>query len=232
MKAVLHTAGERGYADHGWLKTHHSFSFAGFFDPERMGFGALRVINDDRIEPGQGFGEHPHENMEIITIPLSGALAHADSMGNKEVLQTGEIQVMSAGTGVEHSEFNASQTEPVSLLQIWVLPDEPDVPPRYEQKKYEEGMNALAPVVGRRGEMPLGIHQQAMLSLGRFDRDASFEYALPKGRGAYIFVIEGSVKIEDFTLETRDALGLFDTDKFIIRVQKGAFILALEVPMA
>ncbi|MFZ2187221.1 MAG: pirin family protein [Candidatus Moraniibacteriota bacterium] len=233
----MHKAHSRGYVKQGWLETRHSFSFASYYNPERMGFGALRVINDDTIAAGQGFGRHPHENMEIITIPLSGALAHEDSMGNAAMIQTGEVQVMSAGTGVEHAEFNASQTEAVSLLQIWILTRAPGVVPRYEQKPFDAALfqNAFYLVVGPEASEQSGalsIHQDAFLSLGRFDTDTSIEYALRKEeQGVYFFVIDGAVTIEGQALEKRDAIGLWETERVHLQAKKGAFVLAIEVPM-
>jgi len=234
MQIVVHKAENRGYAKHEWLETRHSFSFANFFDPERMGFGALRVINDDLIAPGEGFGEHSHKNMEIITIPLSGALAHKDSMGNSEVIVTGEVQVMSAGTGVEHAEFNASKTEPVSLLQIWIIPDKHNVSPRYEQKKFEKSLftNTLKAIVGEMGTAPLGIHQRAKLSLGYFDKKVNLTYFQAQGHGTYFFVVEGSLRIGETSLKKRDAVGVWDTKEIRLEVQEKSFLLAIEVPMA
>ena len=234
MRILLRKAKERGYAKHGWLETYHSFSFASYFDPARMGFGALRVINDDRIAPGQGFGAHGHANMEIITIPLSGSLAHQDSMGNRETIETGEIQVMSAGTGVEHSEFNASETEEVTLLQIWILPNQENVTPRYYQKKIDllEVSNKLSLVVGNIGNAPLGIHQEAKLSLGRFDENTECVYALDSEKhGAYIFVIEGGVRVGEIELGQRDALGIWETQDLSMSVEPGSYILVIEIPM-
>lgn len=249
MKTIFYEAASRGYAKHGWLTTHHSFSFASYFDPARMGFGMLRVLNDDAIAPGSGFGRHPHDNMEIITIPLLGALAHEDSMGqpagatptallagNKATIKTGEVQVMSAGTGVEHAEFNASDTEPVELLQIWILSDEENVEPRYDQRSFDstEYHNTFFQVVGKLGLYKgLGIHQDARLSLGRFDAGEKITYKLQSEKhGVYFFVIEGEVSITDTKMTTRDALGVWDTEEIGIQVEKEAFLLAIEVPMA
>lgn len=233
MQTLIHRAKDRGYAKHTWLETRHSFSFANYYDPARMGFGALRVINDDIIAPGMGFGEHPHKNMEIITIPLSGALAHRDSMGNQEVIQAGEIQVMSAGTGVEHSEFNASKTDPVTLLQIWIFPDTENITPRYEQKKFEKKdfTNKLQVFVGKIGTASLGIHQQAKLSLGYFDHDMELSYSQERDRGTYFFVIEGGLKIGENSLGKRDAIGVWEEVEINLKVQEKAFLLAIEVPM-
>ncbi|OGI16125.1 MAG: hypothetical protein A2878_03145 [Candidatus Moranbacteria bacterium RIFCSPHIGHO2_01_FULL_54_31] len=238
MQTVFHPAQSRGYAKHGWLESHHSFSFASYFDPERMGFGALRVINDDNIAAGQGFGRHPHNDMEIITIPLTGALAHQDSMGNAEVIKTGEVQVMSAGTGVEHAEFNASKTENVTLLQIWILTRQNGMAPRYAQKLFNRSFfeNRLSVVVGPEGsekEGALFIHQDAWLSLGRFDSDTDIEYALHDPQnGVYFFVIEGGATVAGQRLEKRDAFGVWDTERVSMQVKKDAFLLAIEVPMA
>ena len=237
MQTILHKANERGYAKHGWLTTYHSFSFADYYNPERMGFGVLRVLNDDTIAPGQGFGRHSHANMEIITIPLSGALAHEDSLGNRAVIQTGEVQVMSAGTGVEHSEFNASETDAVSLLQIWILTRTAGVAPRYVQKFFNQTVfkNKLSLVVGPEGsekEGVLFIHQDAWLSLGRFDVDTDIEYALRnRENGVYFFVIDGEITVAGTVLEKKDALGVWDTKKALLKAKKGTSILVIEVPM-
>lgn len=237
MQTLFHPAQSRGYAKHGWLETHHSFSFASYYNPEKMGFGALRVINDDVIAQGEGFGRHSHQNMEIITIPLSGALAHKDSMGNEETIQTGEIQVMSAGTGVEHSEFNASQEESVSLLQIWIETRKNGVSPRYGQKFFDPVLqrNNFCMVVGPEESETAGtlfIHQDAFLSLGRFDTDGSVEYVVRrKGNGVYFFVIDGEAIVEGKNLGKRDAFGVWDTGKIRLQAKKDLFILAIEVPM-
>ena len=231
MQTIFHGAKERGYAKHGWLETHHSFSFASYYDPGKMGFGALRVINDDLIAPGAGFGDHPHDNMEIITIPLSGSLAHHDSLGNGAVIKTGEVQVMSAGTGVLHSEYNASTNEPVTLLQIWIVPNERNVTPRYEQREYVLPENMLTEVVGEYGVAEIGIHQRASLSLGHCTSGQKMDYVLKHaGNGVYFFVIEGTLEIEEQVLSKRDALGVWDTDKVTLHAKSDAFLLVLEVP--
>lgn len=235
MQTVFHEAASRGYAKHGWLETHHSFSFASYYDPERMGFGALRVLNDDAIAPGAGFGEHPHDNMEIITIPLTGALKHQDSMGNSAVVTAGEVQVMSAGTGVFHAEFNASTTEPLTLLQIWILTAKRNTAPRYDQKRFdvEQFRNTFFQVVGNMETAGvLGIHQEAKLSLGRFEAGKEATYPLPSStHGVYVFVIEGEVTIAGKKLTTRDALGIWDTEEIAVRAEKETFLLAIEVPL-
>lgn len=237
MQTLFHPAKERGYAKHGWLTTHHSFSFASYYDPEKMGFGALRVINDDEIAPGAGFGEHPHDNMEIITIPLSGALKHEDSMGNTAVVTAGEVQVMSAGTGVFHAEYNASSTDPVTLFQIWILTDTKNVAPRYDQKRFNSELhrNTFFQVVGNMDtEGALGIHQDARIFLGRFDSGEKREYTFKSPRhGVYFLVIEGAVTIGGKKLSQRDALGVWEADKVTIEASgdQEAFLMAIEVPL-
>ncbi|MDP2838159.1 MAG: pirin family protein, partial [Candidatus Moranbacteria bacterium] len=214
--------------------TRHSFSFASYYDPKRMGFGALRVLNDDAIAPGAGFGEHPHDNMEIITIPLSGALKHQDNMGNSAVITTGEVQVMSAGTGVAHAEFNASETEPLTLLQIWILTDRRNVVPRYDQRRFDTThyQNTFFPVVEKMGGEVLGIYQEARLSLGRFEAGKKFEY-VPRdlSTGVYFFVIEGEATIADTKLHPRDAVGVWEADTVALSFDQESFVLAIEVPM-
>ncbi len=234
MQTVLHEASSRGYAEHGWLTTHHSFSFASYYDPERMGFGALRVLNDDTIAPGAGFGRHPHDNMEIITIPLSGSLKHEDSMGNSAVITTGEVQVMSAGTGVVHAEWNASEKDPLTLFQIWILSDKRGVEPRYDQKHFDPARyrNNFYQVVGRIGESEIGIHQEAGIFLARFDAGKNTEYVLKNsGQGVYFLVIEGDATIAGTQLLSRDALGVWDTERIMITIKKDTQLLAIEVPM-
>lgn len=235
MKTVFHEAASRGYAQHGWLTTHHSFSFASYYDPKRMGFGVLRVLNDDLIAPASGFGRHPHDNMEIITIPLSGAIKHEDSMGNSAVVTTGEVQVMSAGTGVEHAEYNASATEPLLLFQIWILSAKRDVAPRYDQRRYDRSTfhNVFFPVVGpMEMEGVLGIHQDARIFLGRFDTGQKPVFTVSsRDHGVYFLVIEGEVVVADQMLETRDALGVWDTEQVDLDIRKETFILAIEVPL-
>ncbi|MBK5271822.1 MAG: pirin family protein, partial [Bacteroidia bacterium] len=209
MKSILHKAETRGHADHGWLNAWHSFSFAGYHDPSRVHFGVLRVLNDDTIAGGMGFGTHPHDNMEIITIPLSGQLEHRDSMGNTGVISKGEVQVMSAGTGIQHSEKNKNHNEPLKLLQIWVFPDQRNVEPRYDQKTFDltTSKNNLLTIVSPMGEKEgLNIHQHAWFSLGKLDKDFTITYELKdKQNGVYVFVIEGSVKINGESLNRRDA---------------------------
>jgi quercetin 2,3-dioxygenase len=233
-KYVLHRADSRGKANHGWLKTSFSFSFADYYDKERMNFGALRVLNDDSIAGGHGFDMHPHKNMEIITIPLSGALAHKDNQGGSGIVKAGDIQVMSAGSGVYHSEFNASETETATLLQIWAFPNQNNVKPRYDQKTFDtaERQNRWQKVVAPNDPNALWVHQDLVFSLGEFDKDRSTEYNFQfKGNGVYAFIIEGKVEIDGQELNRRDALGIWNTDKIKLNILEKSNILLMEVPM-
>ena len=235
MKKVFHPASSRGAADHGWLQAKHSFSFANYYDSERVQFGALRVLNDDIIAPGMGFGTHPHDNMEIITIPLDGALEHKDSMDNIGVIETDEIQVMSAGSGVYHSEYNKNKDQSVSLLQIWVFPNKKNVTPRYDQKNIKDlkKMNSFYPIVTPNQKGPgMWIHQDAWFHLGEFDKETRINYNInKKGNGVYAFLIEGSVQIDGESLEKRDALGLWDTESFELLANPNSRILLIAVPL-
>lgn len=235
MKTTVHKAENRGYQNHGWLVANHSFSFANYYDPEKMHFGVLRVLNDDFVAPGMGFGTHPHANMEIITIPLSGELHHKDSMGNFGAIQKGEIQVMSAGTGIQHSEFNGSTEKPVTLLQIWVIPNKMNVEPRYDQLKISENAvdNEFQQIVSPNPEdAGVWIHQDAWFHIGNFTENVNRTYQLKKsGNGVYVFVISGSVKIGDTVLNQRDALGIEETDKFNLEISENSEVLLIEVPM-
>jgi redox-sensitive bicupin YhaK (pirin superfamily) len=235
MKKTFHTSGTRGEANHGWLHAKHSFSFAQFFNPERIQFGALRVLNDDVIAPGMGFGTHPHNNMEIITIPLEGAIEHKDSMDNIGVVAVDEIQVMSAGTGVSHSEYNKNKDQPLNLLQLWVLPNQQNVVPRYDQKNIKslKKTNTLYPVITpNHDDAGMWIHQDAWFHLGDFNQKTTVPYSLHKeGNGVYAFMIEGGASIEGESLEKRDALGLWETEGFSITAEKNSRILMVEVPM-
>ena len=235
MKKVFHSASSRGAADHGWLQAKHSFSFANYYDSERVQFGALRVLNDDIIAPGMGFGTHPHDNMEIITIPLDGALEHKDSMDNIGVIETDEIQVMSAGSGVYHSEYNKNKDQSVSLLQIWVFPNKKNVTPRYDQKNIKDlkKVNSFYPIVTPNQKGPgMWIHQDAWFHLGEFDEETRINYIInKKGNGVYAFLIEGSVQIDGESLEKRDALGLWDTESFELLANPNSRILLIEVPL-
>jgi len=212
----------RGGSDHGWLKAKHSFSFANYYNPERGHFGALRVLNDDIVAPSQGFGKHPHDNMEIITIPLNGELLHRDSMGNSSVMSAGEIQVMSAGTGVFHSEMNNSAENDVQLLQIWVFPYEKGVAPRYDQKRIiqEQAKNQLLNLIQPKGESSphaIWIHQNAWFYLGEYDIDTVEKYRTKSvDNGIYIFVIEGEAKVDKYLLSKRDALAVVNSGELTI----------------
>lgn len=235
MKKVFHPASSRGTADHGWLSAKHSFSFANYYNSERVQFGALRVLNDDIIAPGMGFGTHPHDNMEIITIPLDGALEHKDSLDNIGVIETDEIQVMSAGSGVYHSEYNKNKDQSVSLLQIWVFPNKKNVTPRYDQKNIKDlkKVNSFYPIVTPNQKGPgMWIHQDAWFHLGEFDKETRINYNInKKGNGVYAFLIEGSVQIDGDSLEKRDALGIWDTEKFELLANQNSRILLIEVPL-
>jgi redox-sensitive bicupin YhaK (pirin superfamily) len=235
MKLTVHRSGCRGHADHGWLKTWHSFSFASYYNPDRMHFGALRVLNDDIIEAGMGFGTHPHDNMEIITIVLDGELEHRDSMGNGSVIRPGEVQVMSAGTGIQHSEFNHSKENEASLLQIWVFPDKKNVKPRYGQAKFQQDeMNGKwRTVVSPDGvDLSLWIHQQAWFSLGNFNEGSSVGYQLKKTDNlVYLFVISGEVEVGPETLNRRDAICFEQIDGEIkLKINKESKLLLMEIP--
>ena len=237
MKKILHPATTRGSADYGWLKAKYSFSFANYFDPSRIQFGLLRVLNDDIVAPAMGFGRHPHQNMEIVTIPQSGAVRHKDSMGNEGVVSSGEIQVMSAGSGVEHSEVNASAKDPLKLFQIWIFPEAENVQPRYDQRKISNliNPNQISTVVKPRTEAnddELWIHQQAYFNIGEFTEDKEVNYSLKQsGHGVYIMVIEGSISVDGETLNTRDAMGIWDADSVPMKVAKDTRLLLIEVPM-
>ncbi|UFH36711.1 pirin family protein [Flavobacterium acetivorans] len=232
---VLHKADTRGHADHGWLNAYHSFSFASWYNPDRVQFGALRVLNDDTIAGGMGFGTHPHDNMEIITIPLEGDLAHKDSMGNTETIKTGDIQVMSAGTGVKHSEFNPNSDQRTKLLQIWVFPNKRNVTPRYQQITLdsEDRKNKLQQILSPNEEdAGVWIHQDAWFHLGKFDKGIETTYDLKKSdNGVYIFVLSGNLSINGQELETRDGLGLWDTNSLEIKATSDAEFLLMEIPM-
>lgn len=235
MKTTLHKADSRGYVDHGWLKTYHTFSFASYYEPSRVRFGLLRVLNDDIIEGGMGFGTHPHDNMEIVTIPLEGTLAHKDSMGTKQTLKPGEIQIMSAGSGLTHSEFNNSETERINLLQIWVFPKERDIEPRYDQKVFDTGerKNKFQTVVSPEKENEsMWINQDTYFSLADIDKGKEIEYKIKhKGNAAYVFVIEGSIKTANETLGRRDAVGIEDIENIKIKALENSKILLIDVPM-
>ena len=238
MKKIIHSEITRGRADHGWLKANFSFSFANFYDPKRLQFGALRVLNDDLISPSMGFGTHPHKNMEIITIPLKGVLKHKDNMANNWIpVVPGEVQVMSAGTGVYHSEINGSANEELSLFQIWILPEKNEVAPRYDQKEFDENerknkLQILVSSFNSDDKNSLKIHQDAQISRIDLDENTTFEYQLKsKNHGVYVLNISGEFTIDDTKLETRDAVGVYDSEAFEIKTHQKSQLLFIEVPM-
>lgn len=233
---VVHKADTRGHANHGWLKAYHTFSFANYHNPERIHFGALRVLNDDTIEGGKGFGMHPHDNMEIITIPLEGDLEHKDSMGNVGVIRQGDIQVMSAGTGVFHSEYNKNQDKEVKLLQIWVFSNKRNVTPRYDQITLnpEDKKNKFQQIVSpNQDDKGMWIHQNAWFNLGKFDQEMTAEYNLNDNQnGVYAFIIKGKANIEEQNLDTRDGMGIWNVNSLKITIlEPETEILLVEVPM-
>lgn len=233
---ILHKAGTRGHANHGWLDSHHTFSFANYYNPERMHFGVLRVLNDDCIDGGTGFGTHPHDNMEIISIPLEGELEHQDSMGNTTIIRKGEIQVMSAGTGIKHSEYNKSKNSKTKFLQIWVFPNKKNVTPRYDQIKLNEAdrKNKLQQILSPNADDEgVWIHQNAWFHLGNFDKGTKSDYQLKnENNGVYAFVIKGSFKIETHELAERDGLGIWNTNHLKIEaLSTDSELLLMEVPM-
>jgi redox-sensitive bicupin YhaK (pirin superfamily) len=233
---VFHKAGTRGYFDFGWLQTYHSFSFGNYFNPERMQYGALRVLNDDTIDSGKGFGTHPHENMEIVTIPLKGELAHKDSMGNGKTIRVGEVQIMSAGTGITHSEFNPLDTENTELLQIWVLPKEKNIVPRYGQKLFpkENRINQFQVLVSPNGidddkDSPVWINQDAYFSIGNFDSGKKFQYKKNNPENLlYTFLISGKINSGEVTMEKRDGMGSREALEFQAEVDSE--VLVIEIP--
>lgn len=235
MKTVLHKANTRGQANHGWLRANHSFSFANYYNPERMNFGVLRVLNDDHIAPGAGFPTHPHDNMEIITIPLSGQVEHKDSMGNSGVISPGEIQVMSAGTGIQHSEFNKNKDQDLKLLQIWIFPNKKQVTPRYDQLQIHtiENNNGFKQILSpNANDDGVWIHQNAWFHLGEMDIEKQFTYTLKnKQNGVYIFLIEGKIDVHGEILSDKDALGVWDSEKVLIKSQTTSKVLLIEVPL-
>ena len=233
---LIHKAGTRGHADHGWLRTNHTFSFADYYNPERVHFGALRVLNDDYIAGGMGFGTHPHDNMEIITIPLEGDLEHKDSMGNGTVIKHGDVQVMSAGTGFTHSEYNHNKTKPVQLLQIWVFPNKRNVTPRYDQITLDvnQRRNKLQQILSPNSDDEgVWIHQDAWFHIGRFDQNFETTYTWKKqGNGVYVFVIKGDITVNGTALNERDGSGIWNTDSMSIQANSAdAELLSIEVPM-
>lgn len=235
MKKIIHKANTRGLANHGWLKSFHTFSFASYQNPERMNFGMLRVLNDDLVQPKMGFGTHPHRNMEIISIPISGALSHKDSMGNKRAIEVGEVQVMSAGTGLTHSEFNDSKIAETNFLQLWIIPEQQEVEPYYNQKFFDEGQrkNKFQTLVSPKDKQVAGsltIHQQAYISM--IDLEKGFETEYDLKYGAYFFLIDGEVQITDEILEKRDALGISEMESVTIKAARNSKLLIIDVPMS
>jgi redox-sensitive bicupin YhaK (pirin superfamily) len=236
MQTVLHTSDSRGDANHGWLHSKHSFSFASYYNPEKVHFGVLRVLNDDFVEAGMGFGLHPHDNMEIISIPLEGDLEHQDSMGNQTVIKHGDIQVMSAGTGIKHSEYNKNKDKPVKFLQIWVIPNKKNVTPRYDQITLDptDRVNKLQQVLSPNPEdAGVWIHQDAWFHIGKFDQGFQTQYDIKKaGNGMYAFVLYGAFEIAGQKLNERDALGITEFDQFELKaLTQDAEILLMEIPM-
>ena len=235
MKTILHKANERGHANHGWLNAYHSFSFANWYNPEKVQFGMLRVLNDDTIAAGMGFGTHPHDNMEIITIPLEGDLAHKDSMGNGTTIKSGDIQVMSAGTGIQHSEFNPNHNHHTKLFQIWLFPKYRNVEPRYQQITLDKSLekNDFAQILSPNpDDAGVWIHQDAWFYLSDFDADFSKKLSLKKeGNGFYIMNIEGEIEVNGEKLERRDAVGIWETNEIEIKANTAAKFLVMEIPM-
>ncbi|GAB6121038.1 pirin family protein [Dysgonomonas termitidis] len=238
MKTTLYRASSRGHAYHGWLDTYHTFSFANYYNPERINFGALRVVNDDIVKGGEGFGTHPHDNMEIVSIPLYGDLEHKDSMGHTEVIRAGEVQVMSAGTGITHSEYNSNEDKPVNFFQIWVFPEKRNVTPRYDQRAFDyiHSKNQLVQIVGPKDDADntgLWIHQNAWFNIGTFEKGKEIEYKIKrKGNGVFAMVVEGEFSVEGQKLHHRDGFGIQETDTVKITADSdNARILLIDVPM-
>jgi quercetin 2,3-dioxygenase len=236
MKTILHKANSRGYAQYGWLDSYHSFSFADYHNPDRMNFGMLRVLNDDCVAPGNGFGTHPHSNMEIISIPLAGDLEHKDSMGNVAIIREGDVQALSAGTGIYHSEYNKNKDQEVRFLQIWIFPKLKQVAPRYDQvslksiEKKNQFYQILSPNPADQG---VWIHQDAWFHLGKFQSGTGdTDWLKQSGNGVYAFVLEGSLVIEGQVLYKRDGFGLWEADSFEMRATTDSKVLLMEVPMA
>jgi redox-sensitive bicupin YhaK (pirin superfamily) len=235
LNSVLHKADTRGDANHGWLHSRHSFSFADYYDPERVHFGVLRVLNDDIVEAGMGFGTHPHDNMEIISIPLEGDLEHKDSMGTVSVIKHGDIQVMSAGSGITHSEYNKNRDQQVKFLQIWVIPNKRNVKPRYDQitlkiaDRHNKFQQILSPNPDDEG---VWIYQNAWFHLAHFDKGFGADYEIKaRGNGVYVFVLSGNIAIDDQKLNARDGFGIWDVDRFSVNADSEAEFLLMEVPM-
>lgn len=234
MKTIIHKANTRGHANFGWLNSYHTFSFGQYRNPERDHFGALRVLNDDTVAQGMGFGKHPHENMEIVSIPLSGDLHHSDSTGRSEIIRQNDVQIMSAGSGIAHSEMNANKDKEVKFLQIWVFPKSYGITPRYEQKTFrpEDRLNKILTVVAPDNDQAVWINQDAWFSLANLSNGFETSYTVrKKGNGVYAFLIKGKAKINDLELEERDGLGIWETDSLNIKAGEDAELLLIEVPM-
>ena len=235
MKTIFHASNSRGAVNHGWLNAKHSFSFASWYNPERTNFGALRVLNDDIVSAGAGFGTHPHDNMEIITIPLAGSIAHKDSMGNSSIIKTGEIQVMSAGTGIQHSEFNPDENEELRLFQIWIFPNKRNVVPRYDQFEMNvQAMknNFLQLVSPNKEDEGTWIHQNAWIKIAEVDSNVEITYSFnSKENGVYFMLIDGEVTINNQQLKQKDAFGVWNTDTVVLKANCQSKILAIEIPM-
>jgi quercetin 2,3-dioxygenase len=235
MKTIFYPASERGHVNFGWLNSFHSFSFGHWYDPSKVHFGALRVLNDDQVRGGGGFGSHPHDNMEIVSIPLQGELSHKDSIGTQGLIKTGDVQIMSAGTGIQHSEMNASKTDPVSFLQIWIFPKKENIPPRYDQKTFDltQRINKWQIVVSpEEKEGGVWINQDARFGLVKLDEGKTIEFDTKfQNSGIYVFVIDGQVDAGGRQVSRRDAVGISETDKITISANEDSEILAIEVPM-
>lgn len=237
MSTVIHRSSDRGHANHGWLNSYHTFSFANYYNPNQMNFGVLRVLNDDVVQPEKGFGQHPHADMEIISIPLSGALTHRDTMGHAQTINTGDVQVMSAGTGLQHSEYNESKNDEVNFLQLWIFPEKRGVAPRYDQKSFDpaERVNNWQQVVRPESSEGDGlwIHQNAYMHLSKLEGGKSLNYdVISSGNGVYFFVLSGEVSINNEKLSKRDAIGVWEVASISLEASEDAEILAIEVPMA
>lgn len=235
MNTIIHREDTRGDANHGWLHSKHTFSFANYHNPDRMNFGVLRVLNDDIVSESRGFGTHPHRDMEIVSIPLEGDLKHEDNMGNKTIIREGDIQVMSAGTGVMHSEYNNNPDKPVKFLQIWVIPNKENVEPRYDQislkdiAKENEFYQVLSP---NKDDQGVWAHQDAWFNIGKFDKGHSDAYKInKKGNGVYAFILDGEVELNGEKLSKRDGMGVWDTERFTVKAREDARVLLMEVPM-
>lgn len=234
MKTIVHKANTRGHANHGWLDSYHTFSFAGYYDPSRMHFGALRVLNDDSVKAGMGFGKHPHDNMEIVSIPLYGDLHHKDSTGRDKIIRQHDVQIMSAGSGITHSETNANHDKDVKFLQIWVMPKEHNIEPRYDQKSFlpEDRINKILTVVAPDDTNAVWINQDAWFSLANLSKGFTVDYSVHKKDNAvYAFVIKGDVTINGIALNERDGLGISETDILNITANSDTELLLIDVPM-